>query len=411
MRLLWLSHLVPWPPRGGVLQRSYHLLREAAARHEVQLLALNQRAVLPTPDDVEAARAELRTFCASVEVHPIPADASRWRWASMVARGLLRSTPYDVNWLRSRAFADRARALAAGGDFDLVHVDTLGLHPYAAAFRGVPIALNHHNVESHMMARRAATAGRSPLRGVFALEARKLARLEARACPAAAANLVVSSLDGDRLRAAVGDVALAVVPNGVDLDFFRPPASAAPPARRLIFAGGMSWYPNREAVRFLVAEIWPALAAADPGWDLEVVGADPAPELLAAAERDRRISAPGFVDDVRPHLHRAAVYVCPIRDGGGTRLKVLDALAAGRPLVATRLAVEGLELAEEAHYLAAETPAEFVRQIRRLGDDPGTAAALAARGRAFVAERFAWPVVGRQLEAAYAEALDRGRKT
>jgi glycosyltransferase involved in cell wall biosynthesis len=138
---------------------------------------------------------------------------------------------------------------------------------------------------------------------------------------------------------------------------------------------------------------------------MTIVGRRPPPELQAAAARHPRLHVTGFVDDVRPHLARAALYICPIRQGGGTRLKVLDALAAGKALVATRFAVEGLGLEEERHYLAAETPAEYVTQVRRASRDRALRERLIAAGRAHVEQNFAWPVIGAKLAQAYRQVL------
>jgi glycosyltransferase involved in cell wall biosynthesis len=156
---------------------------------------------------------------------------------------------------------------------------------------------------------------------------------------------------------------------------------------------------------FFLTEIWPRLIADDASRSVTILGRDPPPALLDAA-RDQRVRVPGFVDDVRPWMDEAAVYVCPIRDGGGTRLKVLDALAMAKPMVATGLAVEGLDLVDGVHYLRAETPEEFVEQIRRLETDPPLSTQLSSAGRALTQERFSWPVIGAALETAYQKALE-----
>jgi glycosyltransferase involved in cell wall biosynthesis len=400
VKVLWLSHFVPWPPRGGALQRSHNLLRRAASAHEVSVIALNQSALL-APSEIPAASAALSEFCASLAVFPIPSEASRARWLGMVGGGLLRTTPYDVNWLRSRQMTSCVREIARRGDVDLVHVDTLGLMPYAELFSGVPLVLNHHNVESQMMARRASLEQAPIRRRYLQFEAHRLAGFERRACPVVESNLVVSELDGERLRRAVGGVPIAVVENGVDIEFFSP--GGVPVPKTILFVGGMDWYPNREAVRILVDEIWPRLAAADPGWRLTVVGRNPSPELLAAA-RDPRVTAAGFVDDVRPYLSAAEMCVYPIRDGGGTRLKVLDAFAMGKPLIATRLAVEGIEAVEEVHYLPAETADEFATRIRALAAQVESRRLLGREARALVERRYGWEQIGDRMLAAYDSA-------
>lgn len=408
MKLLWLSHLLPYPPSGGVLQRSHHLIRQAALRHEVHLVALSQRAQHPTPELVARANAEMAQICARVQSFPIDSDRSRWRWAAMAALTFARGSPYDVNWLENARLEAYLRELAATETYDLVHIDTVGLMPYAQLFAGVPVVLNHHNIESQMMRRRAEKEPVRWKRIYFRREAQKLESLERAVCHRVAQNVVVSDLDADRLREIVPQSRISVVDNGVDVHYFSPGATPALGSERgLVFAGGMSWYPNREAVLFFLREIWPALLQDRPERTVTILGQNP-PEELVAATRDPRISVPGFVPDVRPYIEAASIYICPIRDGGGTRLKILDALAMAKPLVATGLAVEGLGLEEEVHYLRAETPEEYVRQIRRIETEPELGRRLARAGRELVEQRYAWDVIGRKLEQAYQEASQSG---
>jgi glycosyltransferase involved in cell wall biosynthesis len=256
-----------------------------------------------------------------------------------------------------------------------------------------------------MVARRAGDATSPPARLFLRRESAKLAALERELCVRVQMNLCVSPLDQERLVAITGDVPVEVVENGVDVDYFEPGPAPAEGARGLIFAGGMGWYPNREAVRFLVREIWPALLAANPERQLSIIGRSPAQEVKEAAAADERIRVPGFVDDVRPYMDAAAIYVCPIQTGGGTRLKILDALAMAKPLVATRMAVEGLGLEPERHYLEAESPEDYVRQIDRLEGDPALGEALGRAGRAEVAARYAWDAVGENLRRAFERAV------
>ncbi len=404
MKVLWLSHLLPYPPKGGVLQRSHHLIRQAALRHEVHLVALSQRGQHPAPEQVREAVRELARFCARVRSFPIVSDRSRWHWAALAALTFVRATPYDVNWLDSPALWSHLAALAASESFDLIHIDTIGLMPYARLFAGVPVVLNHHNIESQMMWRRSEREPAQWKRLYFRREASKLEVLERAVCPGVAVNLVVSELDASRLREVAARARISVVDNGVDIHYFEPRIHDGGLAGGLVFAGGMNWYPNREAVLFLIGEIWPALLADRPDRRVTILGQSPPDELVAAA-RDPRVMVPGFVPDVRPYIGAASIYICPIRDGGGTRLKVLDALAMAKPLVATGLAVEGLGLEEEVHYLRAETPAEYVRQIRRLEADVALRERLARAGRALVERRYAWEVIGGKLETAYREAV------
>lgn len=404
MRVLWLSHLLPYPPKGGVLQRSYHLLREVAAVHEVQLVALTQKALLPTTEEVVDAVDHLQEVCTKVDVFSIPTDRSRIRWAAMVAANALRSTPYDVTWLRNSQLAESIQRYAREAPpWDLVHLDTLGLAQYVRQGDGAAVVLNHHNIESHMMARRA-QASPAWAKWYLRREATKLAALERRVCPEVGMNLVVSDLDASRLEDSVGPVHTRTIPNGVDLEYFTAAAPLGETSRGLVFVGGMSWYPNRAAVLYFLKDIWPALIADDPTRRVTFVGRDPPPELREAT-KDRRIAAPGFVDDVRPILDSASIYVCPMRDGGGTRLKILDALAMAKPIVATELAVEGIGMIDGQHYLKAETPREFVSQIKRFETDQALRHQLVENGRRLVEHRYSWKSIGRSLHQAYEYAV------
>jgi glycosyltransferase involved in cell wall biosynthesis len=403
MKVLWVSHFLPYPPKGGALQRSHHLLTQAARRHEVHLVSLNQKNLLPSPQSANEAKIFLRNLCTRVDVFPIPSDSSRLRWGAMTMASYFRSSTYDVNWLRNREMTRFMSSLSRTETYDLLHVDTIGLYPYAAAFSRTPVVLNHHNIESHMMRRRYEKERHPGSKLYFHREFGKIRRYEQRVCSRCAVNLVVSELDGTRLKETAGDVRVSVIPNGVDVDYFQPQVPVEESRSGLIFAGAMDWYPNREAARFFIREIWPLLQEENRERRVTFLGKNPPRELVEAAA-DPAIRVPGFVDDVRPYMNQARIYVCPIRDGGGTRLKILDALAMGMPVVATGLAVEGLDLVEEVHYLRAEAAGDFVLQIHRLENDPGLCLAISSAGRSFVQERFSWEVIGETLARAYRQA-------
>lgn len=409
--VLWVSHFMPYPPAGGAWQRSYHLLRQAARHHDVVLAALNRPSALARGPALAEAVEHLSAFCRDVVVERNRWDGSRFRRLTCLSLAPFLPWPYDVTWFHSRELDLRLRQLAASHRFDLIHLDTLGLIPYARHFPSTPLVLNHHNVESHLVHRRAEREKRMLRRLYLRRDGVKLERLERSACRRVAINLTVSEEDARRLHQVAGPVATAVVENGVDVTYFAPPATDQSQRWHLVFAATLSWYPNREAAHYLVREIWPLLAARRAEARITIVGRDPPPELLAAARRDARISVTGPVDDVRGYLAAASTYVCPIQDGGGTRLKVLDALAAGKPLVATGLAVEGLGLTDGRHYLGAETPEQFVRAIERLESEPTLRAQLTVEGRSIMVRRFAWDTVGRRLEHAYHAAIETGRSS
>ena len=407
MRLLWLAHFVPFPPRGGNLQRSHNLLRWAASRHEVHLVALTQRAILPSDEDLADAKNALQPWLATMTVFDIPSDRSRARWWALAARAFFDPRPYEEVWLAQPAVHQAVTAVGRRvGGFDLVHADTLGMAQYFASAPGSATVVNHHNVESHITERRAQRDRNMFRRAYLARDAAKLRVSERRVCPLVSLNITVSALDAERLRVVAPGAVVEVVENGVDTEFFRP-SGADPAPGTILFVASMTWYPNAEAARYLIREIWPRLRMSDPDARLKVVGPGPPAELVHLAQNDDRFSAPGLVDDVRPYFDEAEIYLCPIRDGGGTRLKILDALAMAKPMVATSVAVEGLGLEDGVHFLLAETPEAFVEQVGRLRREPTLRQRLGAAGREVVEARYAWSVVGLHLESAYSRALAR----
>jgi glycosyltransferase involved in cell wall biosynthesis len=409
LRVLWLSHLVPYPPKGGVLQRSYNLLRETARYHEVTLLAFHQprlmRLSLGAGDAALAtARAALEAFCRRVEVLPIPSEAAEWRRALLLATSYLTADPYTVNWLKSARMGERLAAVLAAQAFDAVQFDTISLAVYRDLVNGPRTVLTHHNVESHMMLRRAEHETSALKRHYLRREGRRLAAYERRMCGRFDVNVTCSALDSERLAEVAPGVRTVEVPNGVDLDYFHPDGGPETPGR-LVFAGRLSAYANRRAARYLVEEIWPRARVRLPGATLDIVGAAPPPEAVALARDEPRVRVPGFVDDVRPYLDRAEVYVCPITDGGGTKLKVLDALAMGKAMVAHPVACEGIEVKDGESVLLATTPEAFVAHIAGLLADPARRRAIGAAGRRLVEERYSYASIGRRMADVLAGTL------
>ena len=405
-RLLWLSHFVPYPATGhGALQRSHHLLRQAARRYETHLVALAPVGAFLSSDTLREAETALGSMTASARVFALSEDPTRLRMAARLARAAMRGLTYWESLFAHPGAAARVRALIEQDAIDLVHLDIVYLCGYVPLLGDVPFVLNHHNIESHLLDRRAARM-RGPARAFFGQQARATATLEREFAGRAASNLVVSDLDGDRLRDLAPEARIASVPNGVDVEFFAPDAAEPVQPHSLVWAGGMDWFPNADAIEWFATELWPALAADHPARSATIIGRHPPTRALALAATDPRVRVLGFVDDVRPYVRGAAIYICPIRVGGGTRLKVLDALALGRPLVATRIGVEGLGLVDGKHYLEANDVTETLRQVNRIEADPHLAARLAEAGRAFVLQHYSWDGIGERLGRAYEQAYE-----
>lgn len=407
MRVLWLSHFYPYPPAGGALQRSYHLLRQVASKHDVSLVSLTKSRNRPGFDDAGGCYPEPDTFCTRVDSFPIPAEKTTLHRAWLLGSGVVSTRPYDERWLESEELDAFLRAIDdQASSYDLVHVDTVGLMQYEDVLPGDRIVLNHHNIESHMMHRRADQHSNPLARWYLDREAQKLRRLEADVCGRCAVNLVVSDLEAQRLQEVVESSAVEVVPNGVDVEYFAPSDLGKTRGQDgLVFVGRLSWYPNQDAVEWFLDAIWPTLARERPDRTFTLVGSSP-PAKAQEYSGPGTVEATGFVPDVRPYMEQSQIYVCPIRTGGGTRLKILDAMAMGMPLVATAMSVEGLGLEEDRHFLRAESPDEFVEAIAELEQNDRLRKRLAIQAREEAVARFSWSTIGDQLNRAYQMAGD-----
>jgi glycosyltransferase involved in cell wall biosynthesis len=387
MRLLWVKAGGVWPLHTGGRLRSFHILQELSRRHEVELLTSH------TPgEDAEELRRRL-PHCRRIASFPFAAPK---QGSPAFAAALLRSwlSPFPLDLWRWRVPALR-RAVAsrlAAGALDLCVADFLTGAVNLPATTSVPSVLFEHNVE-HVIWRRLAGVHRGWRRWLLEVEWRKMRRFEALACRRARLTLAVSPQDAAALeRLSRGPV--RTIPTGVDASYYRPNGAGSP--AELVFTGSMEWYPNEDAVLHFLAAILPRIRAEVPEVTLTVVGRKPSRALREAAGPGVHVT--GTVDDVRPFLARAALCVVPLRVGGGTRLKIFEALAMGKAVVSTGVGAEGLPLTPGEHFVEADAPYDLARAAVSLLRDPARRRALGNAGRRLVEERYAWPRVAREFE-------------
>ncbi len=340
MTLIWLSHFIPFPPRGGAPQRSYHLLREVSRHRETMLIAFNRPAV--DAETLKAYSAELRQFCAEVEIWepPFAWRGARW-WAGLI-RNTMQSLPFACEAYRSRDLLTRwAERLRSNPDA-LIHIDSSDLAAYVPAAAAHRVLMNHHNCESAMADRRARIEANSAKRFFLRQQASRQAALERDVCPKVAVNAVVSVEDGESLRVQAPSAHIHVVANGTDTRYFMPDPNAEQP-NTLVFAGSLNWYPNVSGLRLFRKRIWPSLKRASPDVQCILAGRTPVREIVDWGATDPSITLVPSPADIRPWIARGAVFICPIVDGGGTRLKLLDAMSSGKAIVSTKVGAEGLD--------------------------------------------------------------------
>jgi polysaccharide biosynthesis protein PslH len=408
MKLIWFSHFVPFPPRGGNLQRSFNLIRQASRTHEIHLLALNLES--ESRRAIEEYGNQLKSYCKTVEVCELP---FRWRgarwWLEAICSPFF-SRPFSCRALFSKSISERFHGLLDSHPDALLHFDSIDLAFYAnsaASFRKV---LNHHNCESAIAHRQAANEKNPVQKRYLELQAAKLAAEERSLCASFDMNTVVSEQDRQLLQKIQPSGRYHIVENGVDTEHFKP-ANATSEAHSAIFTGLLGWGPNLSAMEFMVRNVWPPLKKEFSDAHLYLAGKNPAAQVFAWSKEDSSITVVPNPDDMRPWLSRASVSVCPILEGGGTRLKILDALAMGKPVVSTTIGCEGLRVTDGENIVIADRAEDFAASVARLFENEDFRLRLGSAGRLLVEQEYSWDRIGCQLEKAYEYALQVDRQT
>jgi glycosyltransferase involved in cell wall biosynthesis len=409
MKVLWIGHNLAYPPKGGALQRNYNLLRQAAARTELHFLAFDQpRTRLPHVQPNDCIKA-LKKFCASADWVPLSQSGGKFHRHVMAARGLVSKDPYEVHWLRSLKLEAKLVSLFRLHRFDVVHFDTLGLAQYMALVNDCGTVLNHHDVQSALMARRMEREINPVLRQYWRIEMQKLRHAELHWGNKVDMNLVCSAEEALLLIGEKSSIRTAIVANGVDTAYFCPRPD--PGGQTLLFCGSLDMYPNQDAMKYFLEAIWPVLRSRYKEIELYIVGKHPPGWLKAQADTDNRLHVTGFVDDVRLYFQKATICICPIREGGGTRLKILDSLAMGVPVIGTSFACSGLNLRHDRDVIMADTPDEFARQIGQLFDKVDIRLRIGSAGRQVVEREYSWEGIGNHLVRAYEEVAELKQRT
>ncbi|MBC7233093.1 MAG: glycosyltransferase [Chloroflexi bacterium] len=401
-RILFLTPQLPYPPQQGTAIRNYNLIRQAAKRHEVHLLSF---------EGIPASVADLgplRDLCAALDVVPIP---RRSNWQRLFT--VLASPRPDIAYrLSSPLFTQKLEAVLRETKPDIVQIEGLEMAQYGLwarqlASESLWLVYDAHNAEYLLQQRIFETDARRPRRWLGALYSfiqwQKLHRYEALVCRQVQRVIACSLADSKALARLVPGLEAVIIPNGVDTQYYQPDAVAALPlhTQSLVFTGKMDFRPNVDAVLWFCTEVLPIIQRAVPDVHFYIVGKNPHPRL-APLRNMPNVTMTGFVEDVRPYIAAAAVYVVPLLTGGGTRLKVLEAMAMGKAVVSTTLGCEGIHVAPGQDVILADDPAAFAAQVLALLQDKARREQLGRAARTFVERYFDWDTVAAPLEQVYA---------
>jgi sugar transferase (PEP-CTERM/EpsH1 system associated) len=404
VKVAFVTVRVPFPLNSGGRIRTFHLLKHISQVHRVTLVT----AVESAQEAQAAAALEERLPQVTMRLARVPPRNTLARRAGRALRSPIDRLPYTWAGYRHPRFTQNLRHALTAERYDLLHCDHTQVAHAVLALETPPRLLNAHNVDSVLIERLAVVERRSWRRALLAWQARKVAAAERRTYPAFDGALAMSEVDRVHIERLAAGRPVWTIPNGVDVGWFEPTQTEPEPGL-MVFSGAMDWLPNVDAVEFFARDILPLVRTRLPAARLLVAGRDPSPALRARLA-GTGIELTGTVDDIRPYLARGALFVVPLRVGSGTRLKILEAWAMGKPVLSTTLGAEGLPARDGDNIAIADEPAGFAERAAALLEDPATARRLGAAGRRVVEETWSWKRIGDRLLEAYEATLVRGRR-
>ena len=397
MRVLQLAPRVCWPLDTGAKLRNYHLARVLSRDAQVTLLAFG-----------DSVSAELQDVYDKIVTVPRGSGYSLGK----LLRGAVGRTPLPLLNYTSQEMTNALSRLFTANEFDVVQVESIHLMNYLRTIRAslqrAVVLCDWHNIESELMQRYSEQEKSAPRRAYARRTARLMKDFEQRALAEFDAHVAVSQRDAEALRSVSPSAKVFVVENGVDRSYYATDGSQSNARNRIVFVGSMDYHANVEGVVKFARSVWPAVHRQKPELVFTIVGKDPAPTVRQLSSIEG-IEVTGSVDDVRPYYREAVAAIVPLNVGGGSRLKILEALAAGVPVVSTTLGAEGLHVRDGEDILIADGEDRLTKALINLVDDEKWRARLISGGHALVAERYDWARLGAKLFECYQHLLsERG---
>jgi glycosyltransferase involved in cell wall biosynthesis len=384
VRVLFVSPNVPWPPDSGGRIRTFELLKALGSQCDLELWCVAE------PRDLEEAHLELENVVKAVQIFP----RSELPWHLRH----LRTKP--ERWFHSQALIAALERRVRVDPPDVLHADELLLARSLPVDFAERTVIHHHKLDLEL-AQHLESDGAAPayVRMKRRLQTRLTARLERFAAEHFKRHVVCSPEDRALLAGRYADLRIASVPSGFDAERFKPNPAVERVPNELLFLGTLSYEPNLDGLEWFAANVWDDLRQRHPELVLRIVGREPGRRAHALLRPGMQLVGP--VEDPLPDLWRASALLVPLRIGGGTRLKITEALGAGTPVLSTTIGAEGLGLEDQRHLLLADDAPSFAAAVERLVTDPGLGARLATAGRSFALEHLSWPVLGKRLQRAW----------
>ncbi len=390
---IFVANRLPWPLVDGWTRRTFHVIRQLAGEWPMKLLVLHAGSM----DDLALAKAALGSGVTIEAIRPRP-----YRRARGVVGSLMSGRPFHVVADWDPQLAQLVKKALTNSDVQLIACAGVNMARYLdlAQDRSVVRVVDTHNIDSLVVDRFASFLD-DPLRRAYArVAAPALRKWECTVFRRSTLVLVCSKNEVSTVKNMCPDAHVVSIPNGADIDDAGPTAERARGgARRLLFFGRLDYFPNLDAIQYFCDHMLEPLRNVVPNFQLRIVGAGGNASLQALVDRHAELELVGFVADIGAELRAADAVIVPLRSGGGTRLKILEALAAGCAIVSTSAGAEGLEVIDGSHLLLRDDPASFVDAVRDVLASDELARRLGEQGRALAREQYSWNGIGSSLRA------------
>jgi sugar transferase (PEP-CTERM/EpsH1 system associated) len=400
MRILWLKTELLHPLDKGGRIRSYQMLKQLKREHRITYLTLCE-----SQDSADSFQRASEYCHRLVPVAHSTTTKFSVAFYRDLSRNLLSPLPYAIQKYHSDVMQCAIERELQQTDYDLLVCDFLAPGVNLPEQYDIPTILFQHNVEAIIWKRHYQTTTNRVKKAYFYNQWRKMQKFETALCRKVDAVIAVSAVDRDLLRNDYGIEHVYDVPTGVDTDYFQPLYGAENPTE-LVFTGSMDWLPNEDAIFYFAEEILPRIASKIPDITLTVAGRNPSKRLVEFAEMNPHLTITGRVDDVRPYMDRATAYVVPIRIGGGTRLKIFEAMAMAKPVISTTIGAEGLAVQDGRELLIADEPQAFADAVIATLADKAFAQQIGETAREVVCAQFSW----QQVANAFAQICERTQR-
>jgi len=398
MNILFLSTANPIPPIDGHCIRTFNILKFLSRYHKIFFIAIARSSKELDYKD------QLYDYCESVDIFINPINKSKLRFIISIIKNLFSSLPFMIQKYYHREISHKIKNVLEKHKIDIVHFDTLHLATYYNDVKKTPKVLTNHNAESSRLLTWIKIERNILIKLFLYYQYFKLKSFEQKMHPKFEECIVVSEDDKKVLLSNYKNNKnnISVIPNGVDIDYFRPSENSTK-KNNLLWIGDMENPYSKDAVVFFIEKILPLIKPNIPDINVTFIGIHPPDQLIRASMRNANIKVLGFVDDVRPYMQECSIFIVPLRGGGGTKLKVLNSMALAKPVVTTSIGVEGIEVTPDENIVVADNPDEFADKIIYLLSNPDIAKNMGRKAREIVKKYYDWEVIGRKMNSLYNE--------